>query len=75
MTEDHRLAAALIAVSIVTAWVTPPAPAGKVDTNPDAKEEAPRKARFDPVIKHIEGWTVHVDPKLLEGEHAEEGAR
>ncbi|MFG0333329.1 MAG: metallopeptidase [Maioricimonas sp. JB049] len=31
--------------------------------------------RFDPVRQEIEGWTVHVDPSLLEGEHAEEGQR
>lgn len=31
--------------------------------------------RFDPVVQDIEGWTVHVDPALLEGEHAEEGGR
>ena len=31
--------------------------------------------RFDPVVKQIEGWTVHVDPQLLEGEHSDEGAR
>ncbi|NNE90913.1 MAG: metallopeptidase [Verrucomicrobiales bacterium] len=31
--------------------------------------------RFDPVLKEMEGWTVHVDPALLEGEHAEEGAK
>jgi hypothetical protein len=41
----------------------------------DAKKETPKKPRFDPAIKNIEGWTVHVDPKLLEGEHAEAGAR
>ena len=29
---------------------------------------------FDPVIQDIEGWKVHVDPALLKGEHAEEGA-
>ncbi|MBG85965.1 MAG: metallopeptidase [Verrucomicrobiales bacterium] len=29
--------------------------------------------RFEPVLKKIEGWTVHVDPALLKGEHAEEG--
>ncbi len=34
-----------------------------------------RTVRFDPVVKTIEGWTVHVDPMLLEGEHAEEGGR
>ena len=26
--------------------------------------------RFDPVVQQIEGWTVHVDPELLEGEYA-----
>jgi hypothetical protein len=45
------------------------------NSKPDAKEQERQKARFDPVIRDIEGWTVHVDPKLLKGEHAEEGAR
>ena len=32
--------------------------------------------RFHPVKKSIEGWTVHVDPAMLEGgEHAEEGSK
>lgn len=31
--------------------------------------------RFDPVMKNIEGWTVHVDPAMLEGQHSTEGAR
>ena len=31
--------------------------------------------RFDPVVRNMEGWTVHIDPALLEGEHAETGAR
>lgn len=30
--------------------------------------------RFEPVKQHIEGWTVHVDPALLEGQQAEAGA-
>lgn len=30
---------------------------------------------YDPVKQEIEGWTVHVDPRLLEGEHAEMGAK
>ncbi len=42
---------------------------------PDARKQAPGKAHFDPVIKNIEGWTVHVDPQMLEGEHAEAGER
>jgi dipeptidyl-peptidase-4 len=31
--------------------------------------------RFDPVIREIEGWRVHIDPKMLEGEHSAAGAR
>lgn len=30
---------------------------------------------FDPVIKNIEGWTVHIDPQLLDGPHEAEGAK
>jgi len=75
MFEDNHVAAVLVAVSIVTTWVTLPAAAGEARAKPDAKSRAPTKAHFDPVIKHIEGWTVHVDPKLLEGEHAGEGGR
>ena len=38
--------------------------------------EEPEPSRFyDPVEKNIEGWTVAVDPQLLEGEGAEEGAK
>jgi len=29
--------------------------------------------RFDPVEEDIESWTVHVEPALLDGEHADEG--
>jgi len=49
---------------------------------PSAADDATTRATaetpgpfFDPVVREIEGWTVHIDPKLLEGEHAEEGAR
>lgn len=31
--------------------------------------------RFDPVKRDVEGWTVHVEPALLDGEHREEGAK
>jgi len=41
-------------------------------------EEANTKSpgvRFDPAARDIEGWKVHVDPAMLEGEHREEGAK
>jgi hypothetical protein len=31
--------------------------------------------RFDPVVKKIEGWTVHIEPAMLESEAASEDAR
>jgi len=35
----------------------------------------PPVVRFDPVMRDIEGWKVHVEPALLDGEHREEGAK
>ena len=61
-----RIAITLVALS-AAAYAT--------DAKPDARREVPKKTRFDPVVKNIEGWTVHVDPQLLEDEHAEAGAR
>jgi hypothetical protein len=40
----------------------------------DKAREVPA-VRFDPAVRKIEGWTCHVDPALLKGKHAEEGAR
>jgi hypothetical protein len=34
-----------------------------------------RGVRFDPVVREIEGWKVHVEPALLDGAHREEGAQ
>jgi dipeptidyl-peptidase-4 len=45
------------------------------DVKPDTAGIAAGKTHFDPVIKNIEGWRVHVDPKMLEGAHAQAGAR
>ncbi len=45
----------------------------KKDSASNAIEEA-RKHRFEPVVQKIEGWTVHVDPQLVKGEHSESGA-
>ena len=47
------------------------------EARPDGAGEAVADGavRFDPVEREIEGWTVYVDPQLLEGEHAGMGAR
>ena len=42
------------------------------------EKDSPTKAPefFDPVIKEMEGWKIHVDPSLLPGgEHSEEGEK
>ena len=43
--------------------------------NPRPMSEGVESVRFNPIVQEIEGWTVHVDPQMLEGEHSEEGAR
>lgn len=35
----------------------------------------PKPARFDPVVRKIEGFTVYVDPAMLKGEHKPLGER
>jgi dipeptidyl-peptidase-4 len=35
--------------------------------------QKPENHGFDPVRQSVEGWTVHVDPRMLEGEHSEVG--
>ena len=57
------LAAAVAALSMALA--ESPAPAVKAQAAP----------WVTPVERNIEGWTVSIDPALLEGEHKEEGDR
>ena len=40
-----------------------------------AEPGSPPAVRFDPVLRDIEGWKVHVEPALLDGEHRETGAK
>lgn len=40
-----------------------------------AKPEAPPTVRFDPVLREMEGWKVHIEPALIDGEHRAEGAQ
>ena len=32
-------------------------------------------AQYQPVVQEMHGWTVHVDPALLTGEHSTQGKR
>lgn len=38
-----------------------------------ASAETKQIGWFEPVVRNIEGWTVSIDPKLLDGEYAEDG--
>jgi len=40
-----------------------------------ADGKAARGVRFDPVVRDLEGWKVHIEPTLIDGEHREEGAK
>lgn len=42
---------------------------------PSESKKPAKGVRFDPVVRKIEGWTVHVDPALTKGPHRREGAR
>jgi len=48
--------------------------APQVHSAADDKQDVPA-VRFDPVIRRIEGWTCHIDPALLEGQHAKVGSK
>jgi dipeptidyl-peptidase-4 len=43
-------------------------------TQLDTTSEKVEAVRFEPVVQNIEGWTVYVDPQMLEGEHSKDGA-
>ncbi len=45
------------------------------DAKAAAKAKAPPPVRFDPIVRDIEGWKVHVEPALIDGEQREEGAK
>jgi hypothetical protein len=45
------------------------------DSVPAPELRQPAVNDFNPVIREIEGWRVHVDPALIDGEHHELGGR
>lgn len=78
MKSNNRIVANLLVVFSLAIIVTlTPTVAHETDRKPQtiANKEATKAAKFDPVVKMMEGWTVHIDPKLLVGKHAEEGSQ
>jgi hypothetical protein len=49
-------------------------PAGRAES-PATPKAALVASRFDPLRRDLEGWTVHIEPVLVEGEHAADGTR
>jgi dipeptidyl-peptidase-4 len=52
-----------------------PALAQAQPTDSSNEPEAADAVRLEPVVRDIEGWTVHIDPEMLDGEHEKEGAK
>ena len=75
MIKKDRTAATLRLVLILTTMFALSAAADNPPGKPGPKKEPAEKAHFDPGIRDIEGWTVHIDPKMLNGEHAEGGTQ
>jgi hypothetical protein len=67
---DHslpRLAGFLLFVLTAPLWL--------VSSAFSAEATNVRPVRFDPVVRDLEGWKVHIEPVLIDGEHREEGAK
>jgi dipeptidyl-peptidase-4 len=71
MINRYRIKIQLFLATLVTVLIAVFA----AKAEPDTTNQAAEKEHFDPVIRKIEGWNVHIDPKMLEGEHAKEGGR
>ena len=71
MTTRSRVRIPLFLITIATLLIAFfPAKA-----EPTTSDETTTKKHFDPIVREIEGWKVHIDPKMLQGEHSAEGAR
>ncbi|MFK7911411.1 MAG: metallopeptidase [Akkermansiaceae bacterium] len=68
-----------LALCVAAAAALPLVSSSAHETHPKAQtiatKDAVKAAKFDPVVKNMEGWTVHIDPKLLKGEHAKQGGK
>ena len=74
MKHSTSLLLATLAACLLS-FAAPDAIAQAKDAKAADKSKAPPPVRFDPVLRDIEGWKVHVDPALIAGEHREEGAK
>lgn len=69
MTKQSRVRMQLfLAATLLTAFFA-------VKAKAETPDEITAKRHFDPIVREIEGWKVHIDPKMLKGEHAAEGTR
>lgn len=62
------------AVALAAVALTSVAASSALGGEPTPEEKTPA-VRFDPVLREIEGWKVHVDPALIDGPHRDEGAK
>ena len=69
-----RCLAAALAVCALP-FAKPNASAQDADAKAAEPAKAPSPVRFDPVLREVEGWRIHIDPALVEGEHREAGAK
>lgn len=67
---------AVVLLGSLLVWIAESPAGGQTgrDASPRKREEA-NPTRYDPVVKNIEGWTVSVEPALLDGAYQAEGAR
>ena len=74
MKPSLPLLSVTIAASILL-FVASNSPAQEKTPKPADKTNAAPAVRFDPVLRDLEGWKVHVEPALLDGAQREEGAK
>ena len=74
LTARRRIILLLTCTLLIACRTSSICPAGEAKSGENAKDSSePVGVRFDPVVRKIEGWTVHVDPSMLEGEHSDAG--
>ena len=64
-----------IAVASLLPFTTPIVSAQSSDGKTADKAKTPPPARFDPIVRNVEGWKIHIEPALIDGEHREEGTK